>query len=101
MVRVLKFEVYDHDSNTDHDLIGVVKTTLGALVKAANGGADNKFALINPKKMENKKNYKDSGTEFIYTAYITYALLSYHDFGKVKYNAMHIVKGCLSRASIF
>jgi hypothetical protein len=101
MVRMLKFEVYDCDSYKDSDPIGGVTTTLGALVEAAKGGADNKFALINPKKMENKKNYKDSGTEFTYTAYITYALLSYHDSGIDKYNAIHIVKGCLSGASIF
>ena len=57
--RDLKIEVFDYDSIGANDLIGVCTTNLRSLSTASQN--QTKYELINPKKQQNKRNYKNSG----------------------------------------
>jgi len=58
--RKLLFQVYDHDKDEKHDLIGQFETSLQEL-KARTKHGTTGFPLINPKKKEKKKGYENSG----------------------------------------
>ncbi len=58
--RLLKFDIFDWDQDTQDDLIGSFTTTLDRLTKGQ--GENNIYDCINPKKQQKKKNYKNSGT---------------------------------------
>ena len=74
--RQLKFDVFDWDSNGEHDLIGSFNTNLAGLQKAAVEKSN--FAVINPKK-QSKKSYKNSGEVFVKNLHIE-AVASFMDF---------------------
>ncbi len=71
--RPLRIDVYDYDSNGDHDMIGSFKTDLKTLSTAAI--EQRTFPLINEKK-KSKKSYKNSGVikvlSFLVEADITF-----------------------------
>ena len=50
-------ECFDYDSDGDHDLIGQLETSVGALI----GQQTHRLPLINPKKKAKKKSYLNSG----------------------------------------
>ncbi|EGG16272.1 hypothetical protein DFA_09302 [Cavenderia fasciculata] len=58
--RPIKFEFYDWDKNSAHDLIGTFTTTMEVLLSPAK---DSGFPIINPKKTS-KSGYKNSGVAF-------------------------------------
>jgi len=58
--RLLKFDIFDWDEDSQDDLIGSFTTTLDRLTKGQ--GQNNIYDCINPKKQQKKKNYKNSGT---------------------------------------
>jgi Ca2+-dependent lipid-binding protein len=60
--RKLKVDVYDWDSNGDHDWIGTFTTTLRDLQMGMS--QQKMFPCINPKKLSKKK-YTDSGKVFL------------------------------------
>eukprot|EP00055_Hartaetosiga_balthica_P000634 m.137110 g.137110 ORF g.137110 m.137110 type:complete len:524 (-) comp11269_c0_seq1:136-1707(-) len=56
--RPMKIEVYDWDATSAPDLIGIAETTLAYMLE----NNSTEMELINPKKKEKKKKYKNSGT---------------------------------------
>jgi len=56
--NVIKVDAYDHDSLGKHDLIGTFETNLREMIR---DGSGKQWPLINPKKVQKKKDYKDSG----------------------------------------
>jgi len=59
--RNVKVEVYDHNQNGNHSLIGEFFVTVAQLQRGPSD-ATNIFQVINPKKKAKKKSYKNSGT---------------------------------------
>lgn len=57
--RSLRVEVYDQDSDGDHDLIGGFTTTLRRLLQGP--GSENEYECINEKKKKKSSKYKHSG----------------------------------------
>ncbi|RWS29356.1 copine-8-like protein [Leptotrombidium deliense] len=56
--RIIKFECFDWDDDSEHDFIGSCTTTLKKLSEGPSHG--NIFELVNPRKV-GKKNYSNSG----------------------------------------
>ena len=55
----LKISCYDHDVDGDDELIGEFYTSVSEMMKARSGHVQ--WDLINPRKLQNKGNYKRSG----------------------------------------
>lgn len=78
MDRSVRFEVFDWDQNSDHDLIGATECTVRELVDGA------QFPLINAKKQKKKgKKYQNSGVLLVRAARIvkSHTLIEYIQAG--------------------
>nr|XP_056719266.1 copine-6 [Euleptes europaea] len=58
--KTIRCVIYDHDSSGKHDYIGEFSTTFQEMLQVSSG-VEVKWACINHKYLEKKKNYKNSG----------------------------------------